>query len=386
MTEHGFETLVRRWTVILAVVLASGFFMLVWFVDPAVASPYQGGRVEGVVVSTETGAPLAGVEVWLDQVAETDLAPRRQATTNEAGVFVFKRVHPGDYRLYAQKSGYLMVDYLQQHQTDPQAHLTVEAGTVISDIQISLPLGGKVSGTVLDEQGHPTAGLIVKVLALTPSVDEVSTVSVVSTRTDEAGRYFLEGLSPGRYVLRSERRNVDQTSARLEFAYYPDGESWRSATPLEISPGDALTDVNVTFSPKREPSVITGTITDGQTGQPLPGVMVDLADGSNLGLHTGTAADGRFQLEGMPPGRYTISAQGEGVGDGYEWVLEKTSVAPGLNVIDFQLLPTPRIVATVEYIGSGRPPAPGDYMISVRVGRNAQGIAYHGRRPSNFVD
>ncbi|MBI3952166.1 MAG: carboxypeptidase regulatory-like domain-containing protein [Acidobacteria bacterium] len=384
MTERGFEILSKRWTIVFSIILASGIFMLTGSIDSVSASPHRGGRVEGVVVSAETGAPLAGVEVWLDRVAETDLAPRRRATTNASGVFVFNRVHPGNYRLYAQKTGYLLVDYLQQQQVDPQAYLTVQDGATISNLQISLPLGGKVSGTVVDEQGNPAVGIIVKLLALTPSGDDVSTLSVVSTRTDEAGHYTLDGLYGGRYVVRAEQRSIGQTSARLGFAYYPDVDSWQSATPIEVGPGEALTDVNITFAPKPGQPVITGTIRDAQTGQPLQGVNIDLVDGSNLGIHTKTAADGTYRLEGMPTGRYTISAHGEGVGDGYEWVLEKTSVGPGQNVIDFDLTPAPLVVATVEYIGSGRPPAPGDYMVSVRVGDNARGITYSGQEAFEF--
>jgi hypothetical protein len=177
---------------------------------------------------------------------------------------------------------------------------------------------------------------------------------------------------------------VDQTRAQLEFAYYPDGESVQSATPIEIGYGDALSDVNVVFAPHKEQPAITGAITDVVTGQPLAGVSVDLVDGSNLGLHAKTGDDGTFRLEGMPAGQYTISAHAEAVGDGYEWMLSKTSVEPGLNVIDFQLTPSPKVTATVEYIGSGAAPAPGDYMVSVRVDTMARGITYSGQDTYEF--
>lgn len=383
MTERKLETLIKRWIVTWGVILASGLFVLMEPVDSSAAQA-RGGRVEGLVVSAETGAPLADAEVWLDHVAEVDPAPRRRARTNEAGVFVFNRVHPGHYRLYARKAGYLIADYLQPQQADPQTYLAVAEGTVISNVQIGLPLGGKVSGTVLNEQGQPAAGLIVKLLGLSPAGDDVSAASVATAQTDEAGRYKLDELAPGRYVLRAERRSVNPTGARLEFAYHPDAESWSAATPLEVGPGDALSEVNITFYPRTEPPVVTGAITDAHTGAPLAGVQVDLVDASNLGIHTRTAADGTYRLEGMPPGRYTISAHGEAVGDGYDWVLEKTSVELGPNVINFELTPAPLIVATVEYIGSGVPPTPGDYMVSVRVDGNTRGITFNGQETFEF--
>jgi 5-hydroxyisourate hydrolase-like protein (transthyretin family) len=384
MTESRLGALARSWKAIFGLILAGGLFIFAWSVDSASASQRHGGRVAGVVISADTGTPVAGVDVWLDQVTDTYPTPRRRAKTDETGAFVFNRVHSGSYRLYAQKTGYLLADYLQQQSSDSQARLVVQEGTTISDVQVSLSLGGKVSGTVLNEQGNPADGLIVKLLALTPVGEDVSATSIVSTQTDAAGRYTLEGIYPGHYVLRAERRKLDQTSAQLEFAYYPDTESWQSAAPLDINSGDVLPDLNITFTPRTEPPVITGVIVDAQTKEPLAGVMVGLVDGSNLGLHTKTAADGRYRLEGMPSGHYMISAHGEGVGDGYEWVLKKVAVASGVNDLDFELSPSPLVIATVQYVGSGAPPAMGDYMVSVRVGNNTQGITYNGQPTFEF--
>lgn len=369
---------------IVGIILLGGSLLFGWFTAPVQAAPQQGARVEGVVVSAETGAPLAGVEVWLDRVAEPILSPRRRAVTNEAGRFEFKRVHAGRYQLYAHKSGYLLADYLRQQQAEPGSTLEIAEGASLSHLLIRLSKGGQVSGRVLDEQGQPAADMIVKLLALTTAGDQVATVGVITAKTNAAGRYQLRAIEPGRYVLRAERRRLTHSDAQLEFAYYPDGDSWVSATPLEINNGDVLDDLNLAFTPHADQAIVTGTVTDALTGQPLANVRVNLVDGTNLGLEVITDEHGAFRLTGMSTGHCTISAHGGTAGEGYEWTLKRLVVQPGENTVHFRLKPATQVTATVQYIGYGPAPAPGDFMVSVRVGTHTRGITYTGRETFDF--
>ncbi|MCS6804349.1 MAG: carboxypeptidase-like regulatory domain-containing protein [Blastocatellia bacterium] len=375
-----------RSRLVIGIILLSGWLLSGWLPQTAQAAPYRGGRVEGIVVCAETGAPLSGVQVWLDRVAEPALSPRRKAVTNEAGMFVFKRVHPGHYRLYAHKSDYLLGDYLQQQQAEPGSALEIAEGSSVSHLMIRLSKGGQVSGLVLDEHGQPAADLIVKLLALTTAGDQVATVGVFTAKTDAAGRYRLHTIPPGRYVLRAERRRLAGSDAQLEFAYYPDGDSWGSAMPLEIKPGDALSDIQLMFTPHADQTVVSGTVTDALTGQPLANVRVDLVDGANLGLEVITDENGAFRLTGMSPGPCTISAHGGTAGDGYEWKLKRLVVQPGENTVHFRLNPATQVSGTVQYIGHAQAPVPGDFMVSVRVGTHARGITYTGQDTFHFTD
>ena len=53
-------------------------------------------------------------------------------------------------------------------------------------------------------------------------------------------------------------------------------------------------------------SRITGVVTDSATGQPLPGVTV-MVQGTTLRNSTGE--NGRYQINGVAPGTYTVIAQ-----------------------------------------------------------------------------
>lgn len=375
----------RRGTLIgLSLIAVVGSVLMSSLLADPVAARGRGGRIEGVVVSATTGTPLADVRVWLDPAMTTDPAPRRRARSDRQGHFVFTNVRPGLYRLYAQKEDYLFAEYVDPQAGDARTYLQVDDQTIISDIVIGLQPGGSVSGSIWDEQGRPASGIIVKLLPLTSSGERPSTTRVNSTRTDEQGRYRLSGLRPGRYILRAERHIVDRGSARLAFAYYPDADSWASAVPIDINAGETLTDIDLNFHPRTESAIIAGVVVDAQTGDPLPGVSVSVVDELNLGLRTKTTADGQYRLEGLPPGTYALSTHAETIGQGYMRTLENIALAPGLNAVDVELQPAPLIAGTIEYIGSGPPPAPGDFMISVHFARQSQGIRYTGQPTFEF--
>src|SRR5579864_1791194 len=68
----------------------------------ALAAAQDTATVEGVVVNKVTGAGIADAVVWLWR----DNTNSARAVTNEAGIFKFTGLTPGDYNASVQKSGY----------------------------------------------------------------------------------------------------------------------------------------------------------------------------------------------------------------------------------------------------------------------------------------
>lgn len=73
-------------------------------------------------------------------------------------------------------------------------------------------------------------------------------------------------------------------------------------------------DEEVKELPPEQPTVgqLAGRIVLSETETPLPGIPVKLVDGLGNAYPSTTDADGRFSLEGLPPGNYRLQIQAEG--------------------------------------------------------------------------
>src|SRR5580700_2569619 len=61
------------------------------------------------LITDDTGATVPGAEVKLQSVERGAL---ESATTNNAGIYVFPSVQPGQYQIRVQKPGFKQVDFL----------------------------------------------------------------------------------------------------------------------------------------------------------------------------------------------------------------------------------------------------------------------------------
>lgn len=169
-------------------------------------------------------------------------------------------------------------------------------GSMILSVIVAAPAGaagtGSVSGHVTDSlTGSPLAGVCVtaRVPLLAGSMTPSSTPKAC---TDSAGAYTLGGLDPNAYTLVFQDTvgrhvTVARTSVRV-----PDGQSVQGYDVAMVSGG-----------------AIGGTVTDADSGQPLEGVCATVSSvgGTYVTGEGCTGADGTYQTEGLPTGRYTVS-------------------------------------------------------------------------------
>ena len=95
-------------------------------------------------------------------------------------------------------------------------------------------------------------------------------------------------------------------------------------------------------------ALLVGRVTDATTGQPLPDVTIA------IGSHrTTTDAHGRYRLDGLTPGHYTVSASSQDVPPQHRSVVVKPSAQTKLDLV---LCST-----TLDYscAGAGSGPGPG---------------------------
>lgn len=243
--------------------------------------------VEGRVVDT-SGAPVEGILLSLSGNFgdRDDIDAGGAWRTDATGHFVLDVKRAG--------TGELTVD-------DPSFQRQTLAVRVPSrDIVVVLDRGASVSGTVTDSRGLPLRGATVTLASEAQEAEEdVPYEELRQAMTDDQGRFRLQGIAPGTYLLGAVAPG-DLMNAEV-------------TQPITFQAREHR-DVTLRMEAGRERS---GIAVDG-AGQPLAGVTitaelpVDLAwmtleEEGPPGLRTGP--DGRFTLRGLVAPRYALWAQ-----------------------------------------------------------------------------
>ena len=164
------------------------------------ARPQDRGSISGYIVRMGTGDPLSKSTVTIT----TYNAARNQsytATSTTGGQFSFQNLEPGQYRLAANRAGYVRMEYGARSPSRPGLPITLSPGQRLTNIVLQLMPAGTITGRVFDRDGEPLAN--VNVEALKYSYQEGQRVmNVVQTaRTNDLGEYRLFWLQPGQYFV-----------------------------------------------------------------------------------------------------------------------------------------------------------------------------------------
>src|SRR5262245_34240205 len=102
---------------------------------------------------------------------------------------------------------------------------------------IPVQQGGTVTGVLRDSTGLPVAGVRMAAVARGDVLESTAAGSMAGlTETDTQGRFTLESIPPGRYVIAAGRLDLQ--------TYYPGTQVLTDTTVLTITRGATLTDIN----------------------------------------------------------------------------------------------------------------------------------------------
>ena len=220
------------------------------------------------------------------------------------GAYIAFAVSPGySPQFYSGKSYFLVADVIR---------LAADSMGINFDLSALPPVTlGEISGQVLDSVAN--IGVRARLIAFRPDWTlRVAPVAVRAffTETDSIGDYTFADLLPGTYyILALPVGNY----APVFYSTNSQGLMWNKATPI-VMDGNTLSGIDLFPRPLpdscRGYTMISGSVThSGNSNQAFAGAMVfaSYQDG-NIAGYTLSDAQGRFTIDGIGPGSYTVSA------------------------------------------------------------------------------
>jgi len=194
--------------------------------QPATQNPgaQSSAVIEGTVFRAASGQPLKGTRVTLTRsngaqnglpaalsgglgqgrVAIAAIAGATGSavtvTTDATGKFKLTRVAPGQYRISAERDGFIRSEYGQRTPTGEGIVVSIAANQDLM-IDLSMLQASVMSGRVLTEDGEPAPNHTVSAYAYQYANGERSLAQVATAQTNDLGEYRLYWLDPGEYFV-----------------------------------------------------------------------------------------------------------------------------------------------------------------------------------------
>jgi uncharacterized protein (DUF2141 family) len=256
----------------------------------------QTASVEGLVISSITGAPLARVQLHLKNSADNSGAQYGAQTTEDGHFSITGIAAARSYVLSAERAGFAV----------GRMSLLLQGDEKRKNITLKLVPVGAISGRILDSAGNP----------LEHATVTAEGADKKDATTDENGRYRIGGLGPGRYRVNAVRDQMLNFMVKPEIlpdgsrqldevtTYYPGTVAARQAQRVEVKPDSETMGTDIHLVGMRCVRV-SGKVADFPRG--AKEAYATIATYSR-GMGIPIKADGSFEFWGVDPGKYTLSA------------------------------------------------------------------------------
>lgn len=257
------------------------------------------------------------------------------ASTDADGRFVMENVEAGQYRLTAERNGYVRGEYGARKPQHTGTPVMLKSGDSLTNLEIKLVRHSVVSGRITDEDGDPVQSAQVQLMRISYPRGRRQLLPATGggASTNDLGEYRMFGIPPGKYYLSVTPRAVfagggvrfaaggrggpglmsplggtDQNYATM---FFPGTHDLETATLLDFPVGSDFRGLDLRLSKVRTYKV-SGKVIGAPDGR--RGGMVMLVPKNS----TGTFSDrlmaqfrpstGMFEIAGVRPGSYTLTA------------------------------------------------------------------------------
>ncbi|KAG5329392.1 NOMO3 protein, partial [Acromyrmex charruanus] len=254
---------------------------------------FKGFGITGRVISLGTDSGPKGITISL-YTDSNKQNPIKSMLTAEGGIFYFTPIQPGKYILIVHHSKWLI--------KENKIEVTVQEGnTELADGSLVVS-GYDVSGKVTSEN-EPVAGVsfiifgngIAKKCETTPvNKNFESKKPLCHVTSDNTGRFIFPSLSPGDYKL---------------IPHYAGAQTKFDVQPPELSFKVSHNSVVLTPDFKVTGFTVGGLVRSATNGNPLQGAKIFLSH-KEVAV---TDKNGKYVLDNMKAGQYTLKAESENV-------------------------------------------------------------------------
>ncbi len=293
----------RLVALILAVVGAS---LTLW--SAGAASAAASGAISGTVVDAAGGAPIAEIRVCAEA---SGIGFGGCGYTDADGAYAISDLAPGSYKVAFSVTMGSGLNYIAQYydgaaswvEADP---VTVADGATKPGVDAEMHAGGRIAGEVTAAAGGAPLDSIEVCAFAAAGVGE----SKGCTETGPDGAYAIASLPSGSYKVRFAP-GFGEVSAgefgRFNYVtqFYSGKAGKAQADAVTAAAGATTSGVDAAMAVG---GVVSGSVTDAASGDPIEGVQVCPQLGS-LEEPTGcdnTDADGKYSISGLATGSYKI--------------------------------------------------------------------------------
>jgi hypothetical protein len=289
--------------------------------------------IEGRVVDDSSGNPLRRAYVTLrpsDSGANATLVD-----VDENGRFVIRDVRPGNYRLEAEREGYMPGNIVRRDAFRLPSVVYLDNSQRWNNLEIRMKKWGVITGRVQYDDAEPAAGARVQVFRTLRSRGRVSYQQAGAATTNDLGDYRVFGLAPGSYFVaatplrsavpgvleqpRRDRNGLEIAPIAYPTTFFPNTIRLTQAAPVRVNAAQEAASIDIFLLPVRKVRV-RGRVWNPVSNRSMPEAAIQVsrldADGAvgpqvpvqPIPLRGG---EDTYEIRGLSAGQYLVTADAQ---------------------------------------------------------------------------